>query len=540
MRRAAVGIDGGAARGRAAAIAAALGLLAGLLGAGAVGAPPARAAAWSSGFVDDGGVEGTFFGADCPSPSLCVAVGSNGIVASSTDPAGGPAAWTAVHPFGKLEFPPQPGVKMRYEGDQIRAVSCPSPSLCVAAGPQGRFLSSTDPAGGAWKVAERGIEATHLFGLSCPATSLCVAVGYGGRIVTSTDPTGDAAAWQVSSLAGGYDLRAVSCPSTSLCVATGLGGEVLASTDPAAGAPGWRALGRPLGESPLLAVECPSTSLCLSGDAGSILASTDPASDLAAWRSFAGGSGLPITALSCPAPSACAAFDDNADAIVSTDPTAGPAAWSFENVVPAPPAPTGEPNGIFALACPSTSLCVAAGQSYRVLASTDPFDPGPPGAAGEAGRGGGRGARGPGRRHRLRARIVWHPRKRVDPRRHGARVAFRFRAEGARAARFRCVLRRVGRRRSHRRRTGARRGHGFAHTRRGGARRRSLCRFPRRYRLGRGRYLFRVVPIAPGGRRGRGDSYRFRVGPPTERAPTGSCPTHPSPAEPRRPCITPR
>jgi hypothetical protein len=71
--------------------------------------------------------------------------------------------------------------------------------------------------------------------LSCPSSSLCVAAGGGPQMYTSTDPTGGAMDWTHAVLPGGAtDLSGVSCPTASLCAM--LDGGALVSTDPAAGA----------------------------------------------------------------------------------------------------------------------------------------------------------------------------------------------------------------------------------------------------------------------------------------------------------------
>lgn len=96
-------------------------------------------------------------------------------------------------------------------------VSCPGASLCVAVGSDNTVASSTNPTGpaSAWAVTDLDGEGpnTHLYGVSCPTAGFCVASAGGGKILTATDPTG-AAAWSVTQLAEPLELRGVSCPST--------------------------------------------------------------------------------------------------------------------------------------------------------------------------------------------------------------------------------------------------------------------------------------------------------------------------------------
>lgn len=452
-------------------------------------AAPAPASTWTVRQLDDGPVLAVLWGVSCPTESLCVAVGTNSTVATSTNPAGPASAWKAVHPEGYFEPPPPPpGLpqpsQTRYPGHAIRGISCPSVELCVATGHQGNILVSTDPTGpvSAWRIVELGLEATRMNAISCPSPSLCVAVAYNSKVIVSTDPLGDASAWTISSLATRLDLLGVSCPSPSLCVAVDNEGRIVTSTDPTKGAAGWRLVGTPGGSSSLNGISCPAISLCVTGNAGQIVTSTDAGGGLGAWRAAAAGTGLPVKGVSCPAIDACAAVDNNADVLVSTDPTGGAGAWSFENVLPPPSTPDGAPNGMFGISCPSRSLCVAVGQDRQVIASTNPFER-------ETAKVAIRGSKRPG------VRIVRHPAKRLDPQKGGRKVAFGFRAIG-KASRFKCKL---------------------------DKRRFRPCKSPARYRVGGGKHVFRVFAIGSTGLRGPRASFHFRVGGVTERPPVGTC-----------------
>ena len=142
-------------------------------------AVPASASTWKVTDVPDGPVEGILWAISCPSPSLCVATGTNSAIVSSTDPTGGPSAWSAVHPEGYWLPPIANPNGDSYPGNAIRGVSCPTTGFCAAAGPQGHFFTSTDPTGPAeaWAEVRLGLDATHMNGISCPTPSLCVAVG---------------------------------------------------------------------------------------------------------------------------------------------------------------------------------------------------------------------------------------------------------------------------------------------------------------------------------------------------------------------------
>jgi hypothetical protein len=147
-----------------------------------------------------------------------VAVDDGGNATTSADPTGGSAAWKTR----RLDHEPS-----------LRAVSCPSTSMCAAVGLGGRIATSTAPTGGAaaWRVIKVASEhyAPNLNGVSCPSRKLCAAVGFGG-VVTSTRPTGGASAWTRTEVGGNHNFLAASCPSRLLCVAVDDGGRAIVGT----------------------------------------------------------------------------------------------------------------------------------------------------------------------------------------------------------------------------------------------------------------------------------------------------------------------
>jgi hypothetical protein len=382
------------------------------------------------------------YGASCPSESLCLTVGAFDTIAFSRTPTAEGGQWPVVHPRydepkqrcleeGESEaFCSSPrGV--------IRAVSCATEALCVAVGYEGSVFTSTDPTGGAkaWVVSDlnEGPGASHLTGVSCPSPSLCVAVsgGYGeaaGRVFTSTDPA--KGEWRTTQLAGFPDLRGVSCATPSLCVAVGEEGRLFVSGDPTGGASAWRAADSPTPRG-LFAVSCVGSTLCAAGDAGgNILTSTEPFGGGGFAATNPDGS-VQITGLTCPTTSNCVAVTNNSDVLTATDPTGGASAWSFENLVPFEAEGTGGSsfvrNALFGASCASTSLCVLVGAESRIFTADDPFAaPAPAAAPPSSNRG------------RLRPRTVlvfaegfW--RTRVT-RRHRVKARFRFYSrDGARS-----------------------------------------------------------------------------------------------------------
>jgi WD40-like Beta Propeller Repeat len=304
----------------------------------------------------------------CPSESLCVAGDQAGNILSSSNPTGGPAAWTSASAS---------------PNQSIHGVSCPTTSLCVAGDSAGDILTSTDPTSGAnaWTKTTVDPEA-FINAVACPSTSLCVAAGGttasggGATILTSTDPTAGAGSWSVASIASGGVVTAVSCPSVSLCVATTNMGEAFTSGNPAGGANAWtKATVDPGGF--LIGVSCPSVSLCVAGGTGpagfsngEILTTTRPGGGVGAWTKITidpGMSDRPVTlaALSCASVSLCVTGDNFGNILTSIDPTGGASAWMKASF---------EPGGtsLSTISCPSVSLCVAANGQGNLVTSTHP------------------------------------------------------------------------------------------------------------------------------------------------------------------------
>jgi hypothetical protein len=463
----------------------------------AFGAADSAAAGWSETRLPGPAGELFLLNVSCPTASFCVASGSQNLIASSTDPTGGPGAWNVVY-AGEGRYDTSAGPSVPANG-LVQGISCPSSRLCVAVTNQGDIYATTDPTGpaSAWSVSEpkpsgRNI---HLYGISCPTESLCVAVSgrrvNTGKVFTSTDPTGGVGAWQETDLGEGFDLRAVSCGSARLCVAAGADGEILASTDPTGGPGAWTDVGAPGGPAGLQAIDCVAGA-CLAGDAGGdLLAAAEPA-ELSSWHAAPGGGSVRITGAACASPSACLAVDDNGRLIVSTDPTGADPDWTGAEVRPfgayEERTGTGERNGLFGASCPAIDLCALVGSGGAILTSTEPFAP--PGAVTTAGGRPGAGAGGRRRTKRPRVRFarfeVRTPHERFGSDPHRARVFMRFYAPVGPVRRYECRLDRGRWRR---------------------------CRSPKRYpKVGHGMHRVGVRAVGFTGLRGRPTVWRFYVG----------------------------
>ena len=446
------------------------------------GAAPASAGTWEGRQLTGEAAKVSMFGIDCPTTSLCVAVGGNNTIASSTNPTGDLSSWNTVY-AGEGASPTDPNSK--FNGRQVRGVSCPSPQLCVAVTFQGDAYIATEPTGSAaaWAVTDVDGEGpnTHFTGVSCPSPQLCIAVARDGKIATSTNPTGGSAAWSNLQLDEALDFRGVSCASVSFCVAVGDYGQIVASGNPAAGA--WVQIPTPVGDSHLFGVSCVLPSLCVTGNGGgNLVTSTNPLDPAPGWQIVPGGGTVQITSASCITAAACVVVDNNGDILTSTTPSGGPGAWTFENVLPYPGAdPSGEApaNHFFAVDCPTTAFCAIAANRGQLFTSTDPFA-----APGESVRK--ESSRRRYRPKRPKVQLAKMPPPRIATKRTPVTVRYRFFARNRAQVRgFLCKL---------------------------DDRRAKRCRSPKNYRVGRGKHRFSVRAIGWTGLKGPAEVDRFEVG----------------------------
>ena len=202
-------------------------------------------------------------GASCPTPTFCVAVDGEGSAFVSTDPGGGPEAWT-----------------LRRLPIRADDVACPSVTLCLAVG-EDQIATASDPLDGRWTTSPLGSPGPEA--IECPSTTLCLAFERTyGLVWTATNPTGGAAAWTSRTVP--IQLRDLSCPTTTLCVGAGSFDQIVTSTDPTGPASAWPAtvlegLNQPF------SVSCGSAALCLvvSSQGGMLATSTNPTGGAAAW-----------------------------------------------------------------------------------------------------------------------------------------------------------------------------------------------------------------------------------------------------------------
>jgi hypothetical protein len=166
-------------------------------------------------------------GVSCTTSGGCVAAGYNeggsvSLYATLAESWNG-TAWTiqAMPAFPKDTAP------------SLSAVSCTSPSNCVAVGSNAghsKLLTLAESWNGtAWRVDHTPHRGTNqmLSGVSCPGAQACIAAGSG--FVSGYLPLADAwngTAWRAQAIPApggsfGSGLRAVSCPAADACVAVG-------------------------------------------------------------------------------------------------------------------------------------------------------------------------------------------------------------------------------------------------------------------------------------------------------------------------------
>jgi hypothetical protein len=261
----------------------------------------------------------------------------------------------------------------------LAAVSCASPSMCIAVG---SYLDSNrNPAGtlaelwngSSWSLLRTPkLMAATLDGVSCPTASACVAVGHYGSNATQLIEVWNGTKWSVraSSLAGRTGtLSAVSCTSASACMAVGSGQSGTASgfselwngtswtaetvPDPGPG-------GATTATDAFTSVSCTPGGACSA--LGTYVAKGEEQTLTAEWNgsswSVQGGPAAGKTypelgSVSCAAANDCEAVGAGAEHWNGTT-------WAAQNLPGA---------GLTGVSCPSTTSCIGVGGT-----TTDTYD----------------------------------------------------------------------------------------------------------------------------------------------------------------------
>ena len=271
--------------------------------------------------------------------------------------AASPLAWSA-----RDELPYVQGYPARF-GNAVSAVSCGSPTLCVAVDDAGNAVISTTPLDGNWHVEAidpqlgafhglpEGSDGTPGMGptfyrsyrglsaVSCPSARLCVATDYYGNVLWSTDPAGGTGAWHLDHVDSAA-LESISCPSEQLCLAGDSRGQILVSTNPIGGPGSWTvsaSFEEPEHElqDHISAISCPDSEHCYAVDevygidftVSHILTTSNPTESGSNWTDLISEGETVILGLSCPTLTLCVADDTLGQVLVSTEP-ASPSSWT--------------------------------------------------------------------------------------------------------------------------------------------------------------------------------------------------------------------
>ncbi len=273
------------------------------------------------------------FGVDCVTDLSCWTSGENGTILATAD---GGHTWRS-ETSGTTQF--------------LYAISCPTTSTCWAAGDQGTVVTTAD-GGQTWSAQSTGIDLTF-FGLDCPTTSACIGVDNAGIEVT----TDGGQIWAAPSVGIPEGFFGVSCATSLECWVVGSGGSIAVTSD---GGSTWRvqqdadantALNFQYNDA-LWAISCPTATDCVTVGGGvSFEATTDGGST---WTTSTVPAADLYFGLSCPAPSTCIATGSDSNIVETTD---GGGSW-VRQVVPA--SPTGNPVKV-AMVGDSTSFTLGLG-----------------------------------------------------------------------------------------------------------------------------------------------------------------------------------
>jgi len=278
----------------------------------------------------------------------------------------------------------QPTPNPLIRGGNLAAVSCTSPTACVAVGWRinraGTQVTLAEVWNGtSWSVRQTpnppGARQTELVGVSCTSATSCLAVGDTFSPASRSMPVAEAwngISWsiqQVPNPPNGGVFNGVSCVSASACVAVG---GLSGTLNNLAFAGVWNGTSWSLQQTPnppetrestLLGVSCISASHCTA--TGSYGIGTGTATLAEVWNGTSWSrrktptpqtSGS-LAGVSCTSASACTAVgsDGNGESLAERwDGTA----WSIQ----ATPNVNGEPTGLRGVSCTSATLCTATGR----------------------------------------------------------------------------------------------------------------------------------------------------------------------------------
>ena len=289
----------------------------------------------------------------CPSTSLCVGVDNGGGADATTDATAATPTWEPHEAMDATRT--------------LSSISCVAGTTTCAAVDQSGYVIVTSDAGSSkptWSRPDLIDSGNGLNSISCASTSLCAATDNDGNAFTSTDPFAASPTWhEQTGVDSPYNLESVSCvatsPTTGYCVAVTSGGYAVITNDPSDASPTWTPSPAMIDAAELTSVSCVSTTLCVAvGNNGSAVETNDPTDMTPMWSTAVPIDGTnTLLDISCTS-SACAAVDGEGDVVVSSDASSGPTAWTWTM-------PKMLPTGgvLFGASCVSSAMCVVVGSS---------------------------------------------------------------------------------------------------------------------------------------------------------------------------------
>jgi hypothetical protein len=321
-----------------------------------------------------GAAKNQLTGIACPATDRCMAVGTAG-------PTRGVSSAEALRWNGtRWSNQPIPTVP----GASLNALSCASPSACMAVGESDSGVLAERWNGTRWRIlpapTPKGAVFSGLGGISCPSPSFCMAAG---AYSTSSSPDGPAKSfterwngkkWAIVSSpnpAGAVQtfFNGVSCTSSSACTATGEQHSASGVTHTLAerwdGAT-WRIQPTPnpakVQFASLGGVACTGPSACLAvggSDQGTLAERWDGTMWHIQPIPTPPGDGL-LNGVACPAPAACTAVGftfTSSGGMILAERWNG-TAWHIQ---PTPLLPAAHDIGLPAVACPERTACTTVG-----------------------------------------------------------------------------------------------------------------------------------------------------------------------------------
>jgi hypothetical protein len=354
--------------------------------------------------------------AACTSASHCVAVGDD-VGFKPVVLAGDPSSWSAAQmrqiSLGSLD--------KGGSGSGLFAVTCTSPTACVAVGGDGNgqpLVMAGNPAtwtaaqakeitlGSAFGDPNDPFSYSSLYSITCTSSTACVAVGSDGKfqplVLAGNPSTWTAAQAKEITLSSGYgsggELNSVTCTSPTSCVAVGddeAEQPVFLTGDPST----WNAahvhdiaLGAAFGSGGFFySVTCTSSSSCVAVGSDKngqpLMLAGDPSSWGVAQTSQVTlgapfGLGGRLFSVTCTSSSSCIAggVDRSGKPLLAAGDPSTP--WTAAQAKEIPLGTTFKSRGaLYSIACASSSTCVAtgiAGNNQPLVLAGDPSTWGAP------------------------------------------------------------------------------------------------------------------------------------------------------------------